>query len=714
MRNTNPYVRQLVAPFLLSLTLAGPAWADSAWRTIRVPGFWESAGGKLKRYDGFAWYRCFVKIPESWGKQPLTLSLGRVDDCDETYFNGIRVGATGEMPPNYDGASGSRRTYAIDAKHVRRGGYNLIAVRVYDKSGGGGILDGPIALTGKAGRIQLRGNWQFRTGDDVRWAKWPTEPDSAEARQLAEDYQQSTPNAAGKPETLFQGQAPPPKNAMTLWYRRPASKWLEALPIGNGRLGAMVFGKVGQERIQLNEESLWSGGPHDWTNPKALDALPKVRKLLFEGKVVQAKRLAGETMMGVPMRVTPYQTLGDLHLHFPGQDRVYGYRRELDLDAAVARVSYRAADGRFTRELFASAVDQVIAIRLTCNKRGRLTFAATLDREQDFAVEGVAPNRLVMKGQIDGGKGMKHETHLVALAKDGKVSVADKALQVSDASEVVLLLTAATGFKGKNPAKLCKQHIDAAANKSYEAMRDAHVADHQRYFRRVELELVTPDATSMPTDKRLEFVRKGKTDPQLMTQYFQMGRYLLIASSRPGCLPANLQGLWNDKLQPPWNCDYHLNINLQMNYWPAEVCNLPELHGPMFELIDSLREPGGKTARKHYGCDGFVAHHLTDLWGFTTPADGAGWGIWPTGAAWCCQHLWEHYAFGLDKGFLRATAYPIMKDAAEFLADYLIEEPEHGWLVTCPSTSPENRYRTADRQTARLTYGPAMDMQIIH
>ncbi len=701
---------------IVTAAASAPGASQDAWQTIRVPGFWEdnARGRALKDYDGFAWYRCFVKVPDAWQGQPLALSLGRIDDADETFFNGAKVGATGTMPPNYEGASGSHRKYTVEAKHVRPGAWNLIAVRVYDKSGSGGILDRPMALACKAGRIQLRGDWQFRTGDDASWARWPTDADSAEARQLAEDFHKTAPNAAGKPEVIFEGQAPPPDGAMTLWYRRPASKWLEALPIGNGRLGAMVFGRVGQERVQLNEDSLWSGRPRDRTNPKALDALPKVRSLLFEGKVVQAERLAGKTMMGVPMRITPYQTLGELYLHFPPEGRVADYRRELDLDAALARVSYRMGAARFERELFASAVDQVIAIRLTCSKPGGLSFAATLDREQDVAFEGVGPNRLVMRGRIDGGKGMAYEGHLVALAEDGKVSVDGPTLRVADASEVVLLFTAATDYRFKDPAKRCKEVIDAAVGKSYAALRDAHVAEHRRYFRRVELDLGRTDAATRPTDERLEAVRQGAGDPQLMAQYFQMGRYLLIASSRPGCLPANLQGLWNEQLNPPWNCDYHLNINLQMNYWPAEVCNLPELHASMFELIDSLREPGNETARKHYGCGGFVAHHLTDLWGFTQPADGAGWGLWPTGAAWCCQHLWEHYAFGLDKEFLRKTAYPIMKDAATFLSEFLIEEPEHGWLVTCPSGSPENRYRTADGQVARLSYGPAMDMQIIH
>jgi len=698
-----------------SAAAASVAQAEtSGWRLIRVPGFWEKQAGDrtLKGYDGFAWYRCFVNVPVAWRGLPLALTLGRIDDCDEAFFNGAKIGATGAMPPKYRGASGSRRRYAVAAEHVRPGAWNLIAVRVYDKGGGGGILDGPIALACKNGSMRLAGEWQFRTGDDAAWATWPAAPDSKEGRAMAEDYQKSTDDPAGGVETVFAGEAAAPPGAMTLWYRRPAKAWLQALPVGNGRLGGMVFGRVARERIQLNEESLWSGGPHDWTNPKARDNLPKVRKLIQEGKFKRAEALANRTMMGVPMRVTPYQTLGDLRLAFKGHEEVADYVRDLDLDAAVAGVRYRVGDAQFTREIFATAVNQVLVVRLSCDKPGGIAVTATLDREQDAECKPAASDGVVLQGRCDGGKGMAFRAELRVLTEGGRVGVKGAGVEVTDADVATFLLAVATDFGGKDPQQICQKRLSAALAKPYPELRSAHIADHQKLFRRVELDLGGSDAVKRPTDERLAAVRKGGEDPRLMTQYFQLARYLLIASSRPGCLPANLQGLWNDSLNPPWNCDYHLNINLQMNYWPAEVGNLAECHLPLFDLLDSLREPGRKTARMHYGCDGFVAHHLTDLWGFTAPADGAGWGLWPLGAAWCCQHLWEHYAFGGDLAFLR-RAYPIMKESAAFFVDFLIED-DRGRLVTNPSTSPENRFRTADRQVCGLGVGAAMDMQIIH
>ncbi len=535
---------------------------------------------------------------------------------------------------------------------------------------------------------------------------------SEEGRTMGQGNQDSTDAPAGVLATAFVGQAAPPEGAMTLWYRRPAGKWLHALPVGNGRLGGMVFGGVVDDRIQLNEESLWSGGPRDTNNPKALEHLPKVRRLILAGKFARAEALANKTMMGVPMGVTPYQALGNLRLRFKGHEKVADYRRELDLDTGVARVSYRVGDARFAREVFATAVDQVLVVRVTCDKPGKICVSAALDREQDAKAEAVAPDGVALRGQCDGGKGLRFCALLRALAEGGKIVASGQDVRVDGANAVTFLLSAATSFRGQDPEQVCGKHLAGAAAKRYAELRGAHVADHRRLFRRVEIALGEADAVKLPTDERLAAVQKGSEDPHLMAQYFQYARYLLMGSSRPGCLPANLQGLWNDSLKPPWNCDYHLNINVQMNYWPAEVCNLAECHVPLFDLLDSLREPGRKTAKAHYGCGGFVAHHLTDLWGFTTPADGARWGLWPTGAAWVCQHLWEHYAFGGDLAFLR-RAYPTMKESAEFFVDYLIQD-KRGWLVTCPSTSPENRFRADDGQQGGLCMGPAMDMQIIH
>jgi len=512
---------------------------------------------------------------------------------------------------------------------------------------------------------------------------------------------------------------------MRLWYCQPAGQWLEALPIGNGRLGGMVFGGVDQERIQLNEISLWAGAPQDADNPQALEHLPEIRKLLFEEKYVEAQNLTYKYMVckgqgtrhgaSTDSYYGAYQPLGDLKLIFDGKHgEVADYRRELDLDTAIARVKYRAGDVCFEREAFVSAVDQVLVVRVTCDKPGGVDFTVNLDREAEASTYMAEHDCVVVRGQVWGGKGMKFEAHLHVLPEGGRVNETAQGLRVENADAVTLLLSAATDYHGSNPEAICKDYLSAASKKTFAALREAHIADYQKLYRRVEIHLESrSEASSMPTDARLDAVKKGGDDPQLMAIYFQYGRYLLISSSRPGNLPANLQGIWSYKLQPEWNCDYHLNINVQMNYWHAEVCNLPECHLPLFGLINSLREPGRRTARIHYGSSGWVVHTVTNVWGFTSPGEHPSWGQFPAAGAWLCQHLWEHYAFGGDREFLK-FAYPIMKESAEFYLDFLVEEKKHGWLVTSPSNSPENSFRTGDGQVASVCMGPSMDMQIIH
>lgn len=506
---------------------------------------------------------------------------------------------------------------------------------------------------------------------------------------------------------------PPPAGALTLWYTRPATNWeREALPLGNGRLGAMVFGGPARERLQLNEDSLWAGGPRDCNNPEARAALPEVRRLLFAGRPVEAMKLAGEKMMGRPMTLRPYQSLGDLRLEFPGHEAAQDYRRELDLDTAVARVRYRVGEVTYTREVFVSHPDQVLVLRLTASAPGRLTFFVTLDREQEFAVSTRPPDLLQMRGTLDGGQGLEYFAAVRAVADRGQVFAPGQRLEVRDATTATLFLGAATSFGGRDVEGSVLEQIRLAARKAYPELLRAHVSDYQQLFRRVRLDLGGGAAAAEPTDARLARFRTGATDPHLLTLFFQYGRYLLLASSRPGDLPANLQGLWAAGMNPPWNSDYHLNINLQMNYWPAEPAHLGECHQPLFELIESLREPGRRTAQVHYGARGWVAHHITDIWGFTAPGDGPQWGLWPMGAAWLCQHLWEHYAFNGDRDFLARRAYPAMKEAAEFFLDYLVEDPK-GRLVSGPSISPENAYRLPNGTVGHLCMGASMDTQII-
>jgi alpha-L-fucosidase 2 len=498
-----------------------------------------------------------------------------------------------------------------------------------------------------------------------------------------------------------------------LWYRRPAPQWDHALPLGNGRLGAMMFGNVNRERIQLNEQTLWMGGPRDTSNPDARANLGEVRKLLFAGRPVEAYAVAERSLMGRPFRLEAYQTLGDLRLWFDHETPHTDYRLELDLDTAIARLTYRTGGVRYTRELFVSHAAQAIVMRIAADAPGRVSMSTWIERTQDASTLIARADRLNLTGALGGGRGLAFQASVKVIPEGGRLESFPERIHAEGANAITLVVTAATAYGGRDPRHASDRALAAASAVPYERLKAEHVADHQRLFRRVALELGRPDAetAALPTDERLERVRNGATDLGLEALYFQFGRYLLIASSRPGGLPANLQGLWNDSMSPPWDSDYHLNINLQMNYWPAEVGNLAELHEPLFDYLGSLRASGRKTAQAHYGARGFVAHHISDVWGFTTPGDHPRSGLWPTGAAWLTQHLWEHYRFGLDREFL-ARAYPVMKESAEFFLDYLVSDAK-GRLVSGPSVSPENRYRLPNGQVGILAMGPSMDHQII-
>ncbi|MFH1918826.1 MAG: glycoside hydrolase family 95 protein [Planctomycetota bacterium] len=510
-----------------------------------------------------------------------------------------------------------------------------------------------------------------------------------------------------------------PQSDWVLWYRQPAEQWTEALPIGNGRLGAMVFGGAAHERIQFNEDTLWAGKPRDYAHEGAVEYLPVIRKLLGEGKQGEAERLAMEHFMSVPLRQFPYQPFGDLLLEFSGHETPEDYRRELDLDTGVTTVGYRIDDTTFTREVFASAADQAIVVRITADQRGRVSFTARLESPHpDASTKAVANNQVALDGQLKEFKYARlkqefqsvlgFEARLVASADGGKVNVTNEAVTVENADAATLILAAATSYKnfqdvGGDPAARCDEVTQAVAGKSYQQLREAHAADHRRLFRRVDLDLGTTVAAKLPTDERIKRFASGN-DPQLAALYFQFGRYLLMASSRPGSQPANLQGIWNESLHPPWESKWTVNINTEMNYWPAEVCNLSECHQPLFEMLDEVVISGRKTAKIHYGCRGWVLHHNIDLWRGTAPINHANHGIWPTGGAWLCRHLWEHYLFTGDETFLGERAYPVMREAALFFVDFLVEDPTTGWLLSGPSNSPEQ---------GGLVMGPTMDHQII-
>ncbi|MBA4105943.1 MAG: alpha-L-fucosidase [Pirellula sp.] len=521
-----------------------------------------------------------------------------------------------------------------------------------------------------------------------------------------------------------------PAELLQLWYDVPANRWTEALPIGNGRLGAMIFGGVAAERLQLNEDTLWTGGPRSYDHPGAAEVLPLLRELLFAGKQQEAEALAAERFMSIPIRQRAYQPLGDLHLEFSGHDGAQNYRRALDLETALAAVSYTANGIRFTREAFASHPDRAIVVRLSCDRAGELKFAASLSspqsdvqvaaRDQDGNGVKLAHCGLQLTGRVSDRTDqtgfpvpgeMRFAANLTLLETDGLASLENSKLQISGASQATLLVTAATNFVNfrdlsGDPATRSGRDAIAAATNTFEQLRTDHLADYQSLFRRVSLRLGPPAGdAALPTDQRILLYAKDR-DPRLAALFFQYGRYLLIASSRPGDQPANLQGLWNDQLKPSWDSKHTTNINFEMNYWLAEPANLAECSGPLFDAVDELAISGGETARVHYDAPGWVLHHNFDLWRGTAPINAANHGIWPTGAAWLCQHLWQHYVYGGDEKFLRTRAYPHMRGSAEFFVEYLVEDPRspERRLISGPSNSPEQ---------GGLVMGPTMDHQLI-
>ncbi|MEZ5277037.1 MAG: glycoside hydrolase family 95 protein [Opitutaceae bacterium] len=514
-----------------------------------------------------------------------------------------------------------------------------------------------------------------------------------------------------------------PADTPILFYDRPAAEWVEALPVGNGRLGAMVFGGIHQERLQLNEDTLWGGGPYEPTNSAALVALPEVRALIDRGEFAAAQELADSKMMGRPRTQMPYQTVGDLILSFAGGDTATGYHRELNLDTAVATTSYTIGGGAwattYTREVFASPIDDVIVMRLSARRNGQpgqLNFTLGYQSPQMATSWTVDDHTLILAGKNGDYAGIAGALTYQAQAKvivgDGSIRADGQQLHVRGASTALVIIAVATSFNryddtGGDPAARNAATFAAVTGKSYEDLLAAHTTEHQRLFRRVTIDLGRTSAADLPTDERVRRFATGN-DPALAALYFQFGRYLLISSSRPGSQPANLQGIWNDNLNPPWQSKYTLNINAEMNYWPAEVTNLAELSEPLFALIEDLSVTGAITAREHYGASGWVVHHNTDLWRATAPIDGAFWGMWPAGGAWLSLHLWEHYQFSPDRDFL-VRAYPLMKGAAQFFIDTLVEDSTHGWLVTSPSVSPENAHHPG----VSIAAGPAMDSQLL-
>ena len=536
---------------------------------------------------------------------------------------------------------------------------------------------------------------------------------------------------------------------MMLHYKNPALHWVEALPVGNGRLGAMVFGGLQKERLQLNEATLWSGGPKEWNNPSAKKILPQVRRAIFAGDYAKADALCRK-MQG-PFNQS-YMPMADLWLETPALDAsiVSSYRRALDLASAVAVTTYQVGDATFTREVISSFPDQVIAVRVTCDKPGRVSLRAGLSSPLRHSVATDGAGTLILAGKAPAhvepsyrwmekepvlhekgprAEGMTFDVRVKAAAEGGMVHDDGATISVTRADAVTLIVSAGTSYNGPwkspgrqglDPVAISKRHLAAALKRSYSDLRKRHVADHQKLFQRLELDLGgSSNDWKFSTDERLARFAAGESDPGLIELLFQYGRYLLIASSRPGGLPANLQGIWNHEVRPPWSSNWTLNINAEMNYWPAEVANLSECHDPLLQFIERLAVNGRKTAKVNYGARGWCSHHNADVWCQTGPVGDYGdgdpmWANWAVSSPWLSQHLWEHYAFTGDRSFLAKRAWPVMKGAAEFCLDWLIEDGE-GRLVTSPSGSPELRFFLPDGsgKTAAMSMATTMDMSII-
>ncbi len=525
---------------------------------------------------------------------------------------------------------------------------------------------------------------------------------------------------------------------LKLWYKNPALTWEEALPIGNGTLGGMVFGRVNSEVIQLNEDSVWYGGPSDRNNPSALDNLEKIRQLIFDGKVVEAQNLATLALSGIPETQRHYEPLGNLSLFFTYENgEVINYKRELDISESIIKVAYEINDVKYKREVFTSYPHHVMVIKLMADKEKAINFYTQLSRgnirHHDEHVTakksryGGGFNAFLEKScavgedgsWIQGNCGGKNAVSFGSLIKivsnDGNIKTIGNSVIVEDASEVVIYLSSATDFRFENFEKVCTERINNAIAIGYDKLKAEHISDYKALFDRVEIDVCSEDKKNevLPTDERMKLVNEGEVDFGIINLMYQYGRYLLISSSRKGALPANLQGIWNKDMMPSWGSKFTININTEMNYWPAEVCNLSECHAPLFDLIERMRVNGRVTAQKMYGCRGFVAHHNTDIWADTAPQDVyLSSTYWVMGASWLCLHLWEHYEFTKDLEFLK-RAYETMKEASIFFVDFLVEDKD-GHLVVCPTTSPENDFILENGEIGSLCRSATMDNQILY
>jgi len=505
---------------------------------------------------------------------------------------------------------------------------------------------------------------------------------------------------------------------LKLWYNRPAKQWVEALPIGNSRLGAMVFGDPSKEKIQLNENTVWGGQPNRNDNPDAKDALPEVRKLIFEGKYKEAQDLVNQKFISKISQGMPYQTVGNLNLSFPGHENFTNYYRELNIETAVTSTHYDIDGTTYYYEAFASYPDQVIIYRITASEPGKINFIATMNRPSTVDISTEGNDKLIMSGVTGDCDSVKGAVEFQAMVKieteGGSISSNDTSLIVNNANIATLYISIASSFNNyndisANAEERANAYLQKALQKNYEQALKDHIVDYQKYFNRISIDLGVTDSIKNPTNIRIDQFAKGN-DPQLAALYFQFGRYLLISSSRPGGQPANLQGIWNYQLYPPWDSKYTVNINTEMNYWLSEPTNLTEMNEPLIQMVRDLSQTGKQTAKDMYGADGWVLHHNTDIWRINGPVDGSFWGMWPMGGAWLCQHLFEKYEYNGDKEYLKSI-YPVLKGAVKFYFSFLVEEPTHKWLVVCPSVSPENA--PSVHPESSISEGTTMDNQLL-
>lgn len=730
----------LLAVLALTGRALGQELRHDSWQPILVPSSWEEfrdldGSQPFASFDGEAWYWTRVRVPRGFPEEGVTLEMGQIDDADEIFVNGVKVGGLGGIPGGPTAYNQPRR-YAVPSEALQAGEENIILIRAYDSGGGGGIKVHPQAgtqLTGGGYTMELNGLWLVRKGA-VNRASIPHAELALLQRNASTAFLDAGYEAAAVPGGVGQiviGASQPRSRSgamHTLWYQQPAKRWTEALPIGNGRLGAMVFGGTDFARIQLNEDSVWAGSPQDRVREVDDTALDEARALLFAGKVVEGQKKMQDEFLSERW-IRSHQTLGELYLEGPEVLTADEYSRELDLIDGVATTTWVDGETTWTRRVYSSVADQVLVVHLKADGPAPINHTVRLDRPGlTAAVANGEAERVISprngtigyrgRASNPGHPGVRFAADAVVLG-GRQVHQVDDGLHVFGGHELLIVLAGSTdydrhpGYTAEDPAKKNARVLASATKRAQDELLERHLAHHREQARRCMLALPSTPLANQPTDARLGAYAAGEDDPSLAALYFHFGRYLLMASSQPGSMPANLQGLWNEHVEAPWNADYHININMQMNYWPAEVTGLSECHLPMADFVEGLAERGADTARRLYGAPGWVAHHTSDAWHFTVPTGRTVWGLWPMGGAWASRHLYEHYLYTGDQEFLAQRAWPVMRGAAEFFLAYLVEDPSTGHLVSGPSSSPENRFRTTDGQVADTSMGSAMDHQII-